>query len=62
MRLANAHSLRAYDAAQLEAVLEIHQQHQDAGFVPVTLISADLALNDAATAEGLIVDDPRSYP
>ena len=35
---------------------------EDAGFAPVTLISADQALNDAATAEGLAVDDPRSHP
>ena len=54
--------LRAYDAVQLAAALEINQKEQDAGFAPVTLISADQALNDAATAEGLTVDDPRSHP
>ena len=54
--------LRAYDAVQLAAVLEIRQEHRDAGFAPVTLISADQALNDAAAAEGLAVDDPRSHP
>ena len=52
MRLANTHALRAYDAVQLAAALEINQKEQDAGFAPVTLISADQALNDAATAEG----------
>jgi predicted nucleic acid-binding protein len=62
MRLANAHTLRAYDAVQLAAALEIRQQHHTAGFAPVTLISADQALNDAATAEGLTVDNPRSHP
>jgi predicted nucleic acid-binding protein len=62
MRLANTHALRAYDAVQLAAALDINQKEQDAGFAPVTLISADQALNDAATAEGLIVDDPRSHP
>ena len=61
-RLANAHSLRAYDAVQLAACLKIRQKHRDAGFAPVTLISADQALNDAALAEGLAVDDPRSHP
>jgi hypothetical protein len=60
--LANAHSLRAYDAVQLAAALKIRQEHQDFSFPPVTLISADQALNDAATAEGLTVDDPRSHP
>ena len=62
MRLANTHALRAYDAVQLSAALEINQKEQDAGFAPVTLISADQALNDAATAEGLAVDDPTSHP
>ena len=61
-RLANTHALRAYDAVQLAAALAINQKEQDAGFAPVTLISADQALNDAATAEGLTVDDPRSHP
>jgi uncharacterized protein len=62
MRLANTHALRAYDAVQLSAALEINQKERDAGFAPVALISADQALNDAATAEGLAVDDPRSHP
>jgi predicted nucleic acid-binding protein len=62
MRLANAHTLRAYDAVQLAAALDINQKEQDAGFAPVTLISADQSLNDAATAEGLTVGDPRSHP
>jgi predicted nucleic acid-binding protein len=62
MRLANRHALRAYDAIQLAAALRIRQERRDAGFAPVTLISADQALNDAATAEGLAVDDPNSHP
>ena len=41
---------------------QIRQERENAGFVPVTLISADQALNDAATAEGLSVDDPRLHP
>jgi hypothetical protein len=47
---------------QLAAALEINGEERDAGFAPVTLISADQALNDAARAEGLAVDDPRSHP
>ena len=62
MRLGNAHRLRAYDAVQLAVALEVNRSHQADGFAPVTLISADQALNDAATAEGLTVDDPRSHP
>jgi hypothetical protein len=30
--------------------------------MPITLVSADQALNDAATAEGLAVDDPNAHP
>ena len=62
MRLANTHALRAYDAVQLAAALKINQSEQDAGFAPVTLISADQALNDAATDEGLTIDDPDAHP
>ena len=61
MRLGNAHALRAYDAVQLAVALEVNRSHQADGFGPVTLISADQALNDAATAEGLAVDDPRAH-
>ena len=61
MRLANAYALRAYDAVQLAASLEIRAQRKRLGFPPVTLISADQALNDAAEAEGLTVEDPRSH-
>lgn len=61
-RLANTHALRAYDAVQLAAALELQQQRQTTGLGPPTLVSADQALNDAATAEGLAVDDPRGHP
>jgi predicted nucleic acid-binding protein len=61
-RLANAHTLRAYYAVQLAAALEINRKEHDAGFAPVTLISADRDLNAAATVEGLTVDDPNSHP
>jgi hypothetical protein len=62
MRLANTHALRAYDSVQLAAALKIRQERQDAGLAPVTLISADPALNTVAVAEGLMVDDPCSHP
>jgi uncharacterized protein len=62
MRLANTHSLRAYDAVQLAAALEICQQRHQAGFGPVVLVSADQDLNTAAVAEGLLVEDPKSHP
>jgi predicted nucleic acid-binding protein len=62
MRLGNAHALRAYDAVQLAVALEVNRSRQADGFGPVTLISADQALNDAATAQGLTVDDPNAHP
>jgi len=62
MRLGIKHALRAYDAVQLAVALEVNRFHQAGGSGPVTLVSADQALNGAATAEGLTVDDPNSHP
>ncbi len=59
MQTARKHRLRAYDAVQLAVALDLNQRQQDAGLGPVTLVSSDQALNDAALAEGLTVDDPR---
>jgi hypothetical protein len=56
-RMADTHALRAYDAVQLAAALEIRTLAP-----PLTLISADQELNAAATAEGLAVDDPNTHP
>ena len=62
MLLARKHRLRAYDAVQLAAALEVNRLQQIAGIGPITLICSDQALNDAATAEGLALDDPRQHP
>jgi predicted nucleic acid-binding protein len=62
MNLSRTHGLRAYDAVQLAAALELDRGHQTAGFGPVPLISADRDLNAAAAAEGLAVDDPTTHP
>jgi uncharacterized protein len=62
MILSRKHGMRAYDAVQLAAALEIDRSNQQAGFGQVTLISADRELNAAATAEGLTVDDPNNHP
>ena len=49
--------LRAYDAVQLAAALEISHQ------IPsLTLISADADLNTSAASEGLTVEDPNAHP
>jgi predicted nucleic acid-binding protein len=62
MRLGIKHALHAYDAVQLAVALEVNRFHQVGGSGPVTLVSADHALNAAATAEGLTVDDPNNHP
>jgi uncharacterized protein len=62
MLSARAHGLRAYDAVQLAAALEVNRSHQTGGSGPVTLVSAADALNAAATAEGLTVEDPNAHP
>lgn len=61
-RLGVKHALRGYDAVQLAAALEVNRFHQAGGSGPLTLVSADLELNAAAAAEGLVVDDPNNHP
>lgn len=60
--LVQTYGLRAYDAVQLAALLEINDDRATLGLSGVTLISADRALNAAAIAEGVAVDDPNSHP
>lgn len=61
MRLAERHHLRGYDAVQLAAGLAFASISSAAG-LPTTLVSADLELNTAAVAEGLIVENPNDHP
>jgi uncharacterized protein len=56
-QLADTHVLRAYDAVQLAAALQIYRQEPS-----LTLVSADVALNTAAAAEGMTVEDPNTHP
>jgi len=60
--LAGKHVLRAYDAVQLAAALTINDGRLAAGAPALTLVSADDALNAAALAEGLAVDNPNQHP
>jgi predicted nucleic acid-binding protein len=55
--LADLHVLRAYDAVQLAAALEVR-----ASTPALTLLSSDVDLNAAAVAEGMPVDDPNAHP
>lgn len=61
MGLAERHFLRAYDAVQLAAALQVHRRCLALGHA-LTLISADAELNAAAIAEGLLVEDPNHHP
>jgi predicted nucleic acid-binding protein len=56
--LANRHELRAYDAVQLAAALELNRISQGG----TVLVSSDRDLNTAALAEGLVVHDPNTHP
>jgi uncharacterized protein len=60
--LAERHGLRAYDAMQLAAAVELNAQWVAAGTGTITLVSADQELNAAATAEGLTVEGPNLHP
>lgn len=62
MRLAETHALRGYDAIQLAAALDVQTYWLALGMTGLTLVSADTALNAAAIAEGLSVDDPNAHP
>ena len=62
MNLAELHGLRGYDAIQLATAIRIEAGMTASGIGPLTLISADLELNQAAQAEGLLTDDPNQHP
>ena len=61
MALAETHALRGYDAVQLAAAFVARSDCTAQG-LSFTLVSADAELNAAATAEGLVVDDPNRHP
>jgi uncharacterized protein len=60
--LAERSGLRAYDAVQLAAAVELNAQWIAAGTGAIILVSADHELNAAAVAEGLTVEDPNLHP
>lgn len=67
MSLAEDHLLRAYDAVQLAAAMKIYSRSVAVGMTSLgvaglTIVSADKDLNQAAAAEGLVVEDPCSHP
>lgn len=62
MLLAKIHGLRGYDAVQFAAALTANDERLSIGAAALTLISADVALNAAASLEGLAVDNPNHRP
>jgi len=60
--LAETHGLRGYDAVQLAAACEVNTLCIANGLPPLTFVSADTALNAAATAARLTVEDPNEHP
>ena len=62
MGFARKHALRGYDAVQLAAALQVQQRRQSLRLQPLTLVSADDELNNAALVEGLLVENPNNHP
>ena len=61
MDLAETHGLRGYDSVQLAAALALRDLCLASGLPAPILIAADAELNTAATAEGLVVDNPNGH-
>lgn len=59
--LVASHGLRAYDGMQLAAALRLRDEYDRSGLPPPIFVSSDQALNDAARAEGMVVDDPLQH-
>jgi hypothetical protein len=61
MSLIEKHALRGYDAVQLAAALKVNDLCLATGLPTVVFVAADVALNSAATTEGLTVDNPNDH-
>ncbi|MEX2560443.1 MAG: type II toxin-antitoxin system VapC family toxin [Pirellulales bacterium] len=59
---AESDGLRAYDAVQLAAVVELAEQHKALSLASPILVSADQELNAAAIAAGMTVENPNTHP
>lgn len=58
VEVAGRHRLRAYDCLQLVTLLVLQEQRVIFGLASLVLLSSDGELNDAAAAEGMLVEDP----
>jgi hypothetical protein len=54
-------SVRMRPLVQLAAAMEVHTRGDTLGLLVLTLVSADDDLNNAATAEGLAVENPNRH-
>jgi predicted nucleic acid-binding protein len=59
--LVQRYPLRGYDAVQLASALQVKVECAALGIPAPIFVSADAALNTAAAAEGLAVDDPNAH-
>jgi len=62
MELADKYSLRGYDAVHLAAAVVLHNLRTTLNLPVLTFLSADIDQLQAASAEGLEVDNPGSKP
>jgi uncharacterized protein len=62
MNLAEVRGLRGYDAVQLAAGYAVNTICIASGLMSIIFVSADNELNVAAASEGLLVENPNSYP
>jgi len=60
--LAEKYFLRGYDAVQLATAVRIEGERKLIGAASLIFVSADDDLNNAAQAEGLLVENPDNYP
>jgi hypothetical protein len=61
-RLAEKYFLRGYDSVQLAAAIEVHTTRKLVGALPLTFVTADTELYNAAQSKGLLVDNPNLHP
>jgi predicted nucleic acid-binding protein len=62
IELIQRHHLRAYDAVQLATAMRLNQVLRENRLSPLTFVSADGVLCDAARAEGMSAENPSDYP
>ncbi len=61
-RVAESKGMAYYITVQLATALDLHKDWSANRLGAFVFISADRALNAAATGEGLTVEDPNSHP